>query len=77
MAHIPVLLPGEFMDPGPGGLQSMGSHRVGHDCATFFFVRRVTILSLTHVASLPFSEVCTQYFIVSPLVPLLNDFNFY
>ena len=36
---------------------------------TFFFFRRVTILSLMHVASLPFSEVCTQYFIVSLLVP--------
>ena len=27
----PVFLPGESMDRGPGGLHSMGSHRVGHD----------------------------------------------
>ena len=32
-------------DRGPGGLQSMGSHRVGHDCATNFC----------------FSRNCTQY----------------
>ena len=30
--HTPVFLPGESpWTEGPGGLQSMGSHRVGHD----------------------------------------------
>ena len=28
----PVFLPGESQGWEPGGLQSMGSHRVGHDC---------------------------------------------
>ena len=27
----PVFLPGEFHGEDPGGLQSMGSHRAGHD----------------------------------------------
>ena len=31
---IPVFLPGNPMDRGAGGLQSMGSQRVGHDWAT-------------------------------------------
>ena len=30
MATHPVFLPGESMDRKPGGLQSMGSQRVGH-----------------------------------------------
>ena len=30
MATLEVLLPGEWTEE-PGGLQSMGSHRVGHD----------------------------------------------
>ena len=29
----PVFLPGEWMEE-PGGLQSMGSQKVGHDSAT-------------------------------------------
>ena len=34
---ITVLLPGEFHGTEePGGLQSMGSQRVGHNCATNF-----------------------------------------
>ena len=31
MAATPVVLPGESQGQGPGGLLSMGSHRVGHD----------------------------------------------
>jgi len=31
---IPVFLPGETHGEEPGGLHSMGSHRVGHDCVT-------------------------------------------
>ena len=31
MAPTPVLLPGESQGREPGGLPSMGSHRVGHD----------------------------------------------
>ena len=36
---IPVFMPGEFpWTEEPGGLQSMGSQRVGHDWATFTFI---------------------------------------
>ena len=31
MAYTPVLLPGESQGWEPGGLPSMGSHKVGHD----------------------------------------------
>ena len=31
MATTPVFLPGESQGWEPGGLPSMGSHRVGHD----------------------------------------------
>ena len=31
MATTPIFLPGEFHGQEPGGLQSIGSQRVGHD----------------------------------------------
>ena len=34
MATTPIFLPGEFHGQEPGGLQSIGSQRVGHDWAT-------------------------------------------
>ena len=40
------------LDRGPGGLQSMGSQRVGHDCVTFTFiiqdVKKTVQISLSH-----------------------------
>ena len=43
----PVLLPGQFhRQTEPGGLQSMGSHRVGHDWATFTFIYSLSSLSI-------------------------------
>ena len=38
MGTSPVFLPGEFHGQEPGGLQSMGLQRVGHDWETWHFM---------------------------------------
>ena len=40
---IPVFLPGEFQTEEPGGLQSMGSRRVGHNWATKRIARNLRL----------------------------------
>ena len=45
------------LDRGPGGLQSKGSHRVGHDCVTFTFTFIIQDVKKTVQIPLSYKEL--------------------